>query len=103
MPDMPDFTSRAVDQLRNAAGDDTVVLATLNTGRMILQTVAPRGPAELVHIARRLLEEAHDRYAEEEAEAPNDAAAARAGDRIAILNDALGILPDPDEIAEGER
>lgn len=98
----PDFLARATDQLRHMAGDDTVVLATLNSDLMHLQTRSPRGPAELVQIARRLLEEAHDLYAEAEAEAPNDAAAEAAGERIAILNDALGILPDPDEIAEGE-
>ena len=98
----PDFLARATDQLRHMAGDDTVVLATLNADLMHLQTRAPRGPGELVHIARRLLEEAHDLYAEIEAEAPNNAVAALAGERIAILNDALGILPDPDEITDEE-
>lgn len=100
-----DFFTRAAEQLRSAANPDegdTIVVATVNAGRMVMQTRMPRGPDELVHIARRLLEEAQDRYAEAEADAPNDAAAELAGERIAILNDALGILPDPDEIAEGE-
>ncbi len=103
MPDNSDFFARVAMQLQ-AADDtgDTIIVATLNAGRMVMQTHTPRGPNELVHIARRLLEEAHDRYAEAEAEAANDAAAELAGDRIAILNDALGILPDPDEIGEEE-
>lgn len=96
----PDFYTRATEQLRTMAGDDTVVIGTLNGERMHLQTRAPRGPAELVHIARRLLEEARDQYAEAATEATDAAAIDRAVDCGDSLDEAISLLPDLSAAAE---
>lgn len=97
MSDTPDFYTRATDQLRSAAGDDMVVLVTLNGERMHMQTRAPRGPKELVHVARRLLEEARDQFAEAEAEAPNEAAEQAAAHPKACIECALAELAENDD------
>lgn len=89
----PDFLARATDQLRHMAGDDTVVLATLNADLMHLQTRAPRGPAELVQIARRLLEEAVDDLIGIEAADAEPQAGNAERLRIAVEG-ALAELPD---------
>lgn len=52
----------AIETLRRAPADDTTIVAAINGERMIMHTATPRGPSELVHIARRLLEEARDQY-----------------------------------------
>ena len=96
MTNAPDFYARATEQLRAADGADTVVLATMNDKLMHLQTRAPRGPAELVHIARRLLEDAADQCRESGPRAvrTEDARA------LAVLHGAIDLalhaLPDPD-------
>jgi hypothetical protein len=94
MSDTPDFHTRATEQLRTMEGDDTVVLATMNGERMHLQTRAPRGPAEMVHIARRLLEEARGQYTEGEAAAPSAYEGAPLGELAEQIEDALARLPD---------
>jgi hypothetical protein len=89
----PDFFTRATDQLRDLDGTDTVVLATLNTSRMVMQTRTPRGPAELLHIARRLLEEARDAYDAIERDPPDDIARLHAEETANDIDMALEYLP----------
>jgi hypothetical protein len=97
----PDFYTRAAEQLRTANGDDTVVIATLNGEFMHMQTRTPRGPAELVQIARRLLEEARDIYDDEAQDRDGAKERVLAAD---MIEDALELLPDmnaDDDDAEG--
>lgn len=97
MSDTPDLFARAAEQLRSAANPDegdTIVVATLNAGRMVMQTRTPRGPGELVHIARRLLEEARDAY-DEIADGPGDAAVRAAAEDAAVdIGDAIEAITD---------
>lgn len=99
-PDHPDFITRATQQLREAeiGGPDTIVLATMNGERLVMQTRTPRGPRELVHIARRLLEEALDQFDD-----PASACAPADEDDEAYyascIANALDELPDPDDPA----
>lgn len=103
MSDTPDFYTRATEQLRTMAGDDTVVLATINGERMHMQTRTPRGPRELVHIARRLLEEARDQFDEISTSDTADAGErAYADDRIEDIEAAIEDLIDADALGEGE-
>jgi len=100
----PDFITRATEQLRTASlgggpDDDTVVLATLNAGYMVMQTITPRGPAELVQIARRLLEEARDLYDDESQDRDGAKERVLAAD---ILEDVLELLPDLNADDDGE-
>lgn len=94
MPNTPDFYTRATAQLRAADGDDTVVLATLNGELMHLQTRAPRGAAELVQIARRILDAASDMAIEAESAAESDNLAAPHAELRCQIEDALAMLPD---------
>jgi hypothetical protein len=92
MSDTPDFMARVGQQLANIDDTgDTVVVATANAGRLVMQTRTPRGPAELVYIARRLLEEARDLYDEIEGFDAQGAA-----DRAEEIVQALDALPNPD-------
>jgi hypothetical protein len=100
LSDTPDFMARVGQQLANIDDTgDTVVVATANAGRLVMQTRTPRGPAELVQIARRLLEEARDRYDEEADD--RDGAKERVLAAY-MLEDVLGLLPDLNADDDGE-
>lgn len=96
MSDIPDFYTRATEQLRTTEGDDTVVIATMNVERMHLQTRAPRGAAELVHIARRILDDALEQATEAEAASTTEAEGEPHETLRVSIEDALAALPDPD-------
>jgi hypothetical protein len=104
MSDTPDFMARVGQQLANIDDTgDTVVVATANAGRLVMQTRTRRGPAELVYIARRLLEEARDLYDEiANAETSDAGERAYAEDRSEDIGAALDDLIDPDAIDDEE-
>jgi hypothetical protein len=92
LSDTLDFMARVGQQLATIDDTgDTVVVATANAGRLVMPTRTPRGPAELVYIARRLLEEARDLYDEIEGFDAQGAA-----DRAEEIVQALDALPNPD-------
>ena len=99
MQPIPDFATRASAQLVAAEADDTVVIATLNGELMHMQTRTPRGPAELVQIARRLLEEARDLYDDEAQDRDGAKERVLAAD---MLEDVLELLPDLNADDDGE-
>jgi hypothetical protein len=88
--------SRALETLTSAQPGSTIVAATMNAETMALHTFAPRGPKDIVHIARRLLEEARDQYAEA---AAGDAPSEDDGFMEECLSAALGEFPPEDDEA----
>lgn len=91
--------SRAFDTLNAAAPDDTIVVATMNPSGMVMHTYAIGGPAGLLHIARRLLDEVVNRLIEIEAAAPDDETGDDAADLRIQVEDALAALPPEDDEA----
>lgn len=88
------------DDLRRARSTDTIVVAVLGEADMVLQTRIPRGPDDLVHLGRRILEEARDVLRERPTPTTMREQDAL-DDKIAMVENAIDCLPDP--AAEKER
>lgn len=90
-----DYTESALHMLKTAGPDETLVVSVIRSGQSMVTSVRSTRAADLVHLARSLLDQAADTL-DETAESRDEV------DLLHRVRAAMAELPDPDADDEGD-